>query len=363
MKVILSCGGTGGHIYPAIAIADKIREKYSDAQILFIGTKKGMENSLVPAAGYDIKGIDARGFDRRNVLNNVKTVKTVVQGGKEAAAIIKEFAPDIVIGTGGYVTGTVLTAAHRQGIKCCIHEQNAVPGVANKMLSQFVDKVFVSFEGTEKSFAHPNRVVFTGNPIRSDFTKLSREKERRALGLADSDILILAFGGSLGAEILNREVMDLSGEIAQPGIKLYFVTGKRYYEEIKARYDACGIPEFMTLVPYADNMPQLMTASDLVVSRAGAIAVSEITASGKPSVLIPSPNVTNNHQYWNARAVSDAGAAILLEEKNMPAGAKVLASKVLELVSKPGELAVMAEKAKAAGHDNAADIILENLEI
>ena len=363
MRFVLSCGGTGGHIYPAIAIADKIREKDPEAEILFIGTKKGMENTLVPAAGYKISGIDARGFDRKNPLNNIKTVGSFVKGSLAVRNILKRFAPDVAIGTGGYVTGSVITQAHRLGIKTYIHEQNAVPGVANKYLSGFVDKVFTSFDGTQKNFRHPKRVVLTGNPIRSGFTTLDRKACRDGLGLEDSDTMVLVFGGSLGAGVLNRETVALADHLGGSGIKLYFVTGKRYYSEIKEQTDALEDTEGLTLIAYADNMPTLMSAADLVVSRAGAIAVSEITASGKPSVLVPSPNVTNNHQYYNAKSVADAGAALLIEEKDLPEGRNVLAKQVLKLVKDKDALKTMAENAARIGRTDAADVIYRNLDL
>ena len=222
MRFVLSCGGTGGHIYPAIAIADKIREKDPQAEILFIGTKKGMENRLVPAAGYEIKGIEARGFDRKNFLNNFKTVHTYLEDSQEVYRILKDYAPDAAIGTGGYVTGSVIAVAHRLGIRTYIHEQNALPGVANKFLSGFVDKVFVSFDGTQNAFRHPERVKLTGNPIRSGFTALDKAECRARLGLKDSEIMVLMFGGSLGVEVLNREALGLASKIEGTNVKLYF---------------------------------------------------------------------------------------------------------------------------------------------
>ena len=362
MKYVLSCGGTGGHIYPAIAIADKIKEKDPDAEILFIGTKKGMENRLVPAAGYEIKGIDARGFDRKHFLNNLKTVQTFLEGNQEVYHILKDYAPDIAIGTGGYVTGSVIAVAHTLHIKTYIHEQNAVPGVANKFLSGFVDKVFTSFDGTQKRFRRPKRVVLTGNPIRSGFTYLDKDECRQALGIGKDDKMVLVFGGSLGAQVINRETIGLAEKIGGKGIKLFFVTGRRYYGEVTEALEGKTIPE-LTLISYADNMPELMCAADLVVSRAGAIAVSEITACGKPSVLVPSPNVTNNHQYYNAKAVADAGAAVLVQERNLPQGKNALADIVLELAADAKKLAEMAENAKKTGRTDASDVIYSNLDM
>lgn len=358
MRVLLTCGGTGGHIYPAIAIADKIREKQPDAEILFIGTKKGMENRIVPDAGYEIKGIDASGFSRKSIRENVATLHNLRVGGREADRIIKEFKPDLAIGTGGYVTGSVLLHAHLLGVPCCVHEQNAIPGVANKLISEFADKVFISFENTRSEFRHPDKVVYSGNPIRSDFTKLDRKKCRQELGLKDDEIMILATGGSLGAAKLNEEILKLARNINLPEIRLFFVSGKRYYDEIEKQ---CPKQQ-VTLIDYANNMPVLMTASDLVVSRSGAIAVSEITACGKPSVLVPSPNVTNNHQYHNAKAIADAGAAVLLEEKSFSDSESILADEIFSLLASPESLSSMAAHAGKIGKTNAADVIYNNLQ-
>ena len=367
MNVLITCGGTGGHIYPGIAIADKIKENNPDANILFIGTKTGMENNLVPASGYEIKGIDAKGFDRKHLLKNFKIAFEALAGSKEAKAIISEFKPDAAIGTGGYVTGPVLLAASKKKIPCFVHEQNAMPGVANKMISAFADKVFVSFEGTQKYFRHPERVVLTGNPVRGEFARLDREKCREELNLKPDEKMILIFGGSLGAEVVNNEAIQLIKNIEQKGIdklKVVFVTGNRYYDEIHSIVDGNRdnvLPDFVSLMAYAYNMPQLMCASDIVVSRSGAIAVSEIAACGRPSILIPSPNVTANHQYYNAKALSDNGAAILLEERFLESESVDLSEEVFNLINDPGRLAEMAEKAKAMGKTNAADMIYKNI--
>ena len=360
MRVILSCGGTGGHIYPAIAIADKICEKDPDAKILFIGTKKGMENNLVPAAGYEIKGIDASGFNRKNLLANFKTLADSVKGGHEAAEIIKEFKPDIAVGTGGYVTGTVILEAHRAGIPCYIHEQNAIPGLTNKILERFTLKTFISFKESESSFSHPEKTVLTGNPVRAQFESLSYEVCRSELGLND-ETMILVFGGSLGAELINEAAVRLIDEISEKNVKLYFVTGKRYYNDIleKTKYKNM---KNVVLIPYADNMPKLMSACDIVVSRAGAIAVSEIMVCGKAAVLIPSPNVTNNHQYHNAKAVADNGAAILLEESLMKADPDAFENAIKELLDIEKRKAV-SDAAKHLAKPDAADIIWQNLKL
>ena len=360
MRVIMSCAGTGGHIYPAIAIADKIKREDPSSEIIFIGTKKGMENRLVPAAGYEVKGIAASGFNRKNPLKNFRTVADILQGSREASAIMEEFRPDMVIGTGGYVTGIVIRMAHKKGIPCYIHEQNAIPGMANKMLEKYARKVFISFEDSRKYLKEPEKAVLTGNPIRNDFLRLDRESCRKELGVGDGDLAVLAFGGSLGAEILNKAVIRLS-ENMPDGLKLFFVTGKRYYDDIASSMGSRADGGRIVLIPYADNMPQLILASDLVISRAGAIAVSEITACGKPSVLIPSPNVTNNHQYHNAKAIADAGAAVLLEEKEFGADYSELADAVNALAADSARMAEMSECARRAGRTDAVDLIYGNL--
>ena len=361
MRVIFSCGGTGGHIYPAIAVADKIKERQPDAEILFIGTIKGMENELVPKAGYEIKGIEASGFNRKHLMANVSTLRNLVKGGSEAGQIIHDFRPDIAFGTGGYVTGSVISAAYRQKVRCFIHEQNAVPGLANRLLEPMTEKTFISFAESSKSFRHPEKLVLSGNPVRGDFAGLSQEACRRKLGLGD-EMTVLVFGGSLGAEMINAAALRLIDEIRGKNVKLYFVTGKRYYDDVKAKTEGMDMSQTV-LLPYADNMPELMCASDIVVSRAGAIAVSEIMVCGRPSVLIPSPNVTNNHQYHNAKAVADAGAAILIEEKDLSASPQLLSDALLRLESDPKARLAMQNAAKAAAKPDAAEIIVRELGI
>ncbi len=361
-KILLSCGGTGGHIYPAIAIASKIKEHQPDAEILFIGTKKGMENRLVPDAGFEIRGIDASGLNRTSIIKNVKTLENMIHGSREAAAIIKEFAPDAAVGTGGYVTWTVISQAHRAGIPCFIHEQNAVPGLTNKLLQAYADKVFISFEESVSSFRHPEKTVFTGNPIRAQFTGLSKTECRKALGIADEERFILLFGGSLGAEVLNEACLRLIDEMPENGIKLCFVTGRRYYEQIAKRLKEEGLEKpCVTLLDYADNMPVLMKASDLVISRAGAIALSEILACARPSVLVPSPNVTNNHQYYNAKAAADAGASVLIEEKDITGDLSRFSRTVLALAEDDERLGSMSLNASAIAVTDAAERIYREL--
>ena len=366
MKAILSCAGTGGHIYPAIAIADQIRRMEPDADILFIGTKHGMENRLVPNAGYAIRGIDASGFNRKNMLKNFKTALDLALGSQETTAILKEFRPDVVIGTGGYVTGTVVRKAAKMGIPCYIHEQNVVPGMANKLLEKYVQKVFISFEGSRDHFQDKDKLVLSGNPIRRDFLSVDVEGAREKLGLSHDDFMILITGGSLGAEVPNMASLELIRQLAQDpkGAKIFFVTGKRYYDEIAAEVGKiAGAEKFVKVIDYADNMPDLMSAADLIVSRAGAIALSEITASGKPSVLIPSPNVTNNHQYYNAKSLADAGAAILIEETQLQDSYQPFVDAVKKLIADREGLHRMVMASAQLGRTDAVDIIYKSIKM
>lgn len=366
MKAILSCAGTGGHIYPAIAIADQIRRMEPDADILFVGTKHGMENRLVPNAGYRIRGIDASGFNRKNMLKNVKTAIDLARGSRETTEILNEFRPDVVIGTGGYVTGTVVRKAAKMGIPCFIHEQNVVPGMANKLLEKYVKNVFISFEGSREHFKEPDKLVLSGNPIRRDFLSVDKDGARQKLGIADDDFVVLITGGSLGAEVPNMASLELIRTLAKDpkDAKIFFVTGKRYYDEIAAKAgEIAGAEKFARIIDYADNMPDLMSAADLIVSRAGAIALSEITASGKPSILIPSPNVTNNHQYYNAKSLADAGAAILIEETQLQDSYAPFVDAVTKLMADRSALNRMVLASAQLGRTDAVDIIYKTIKM
>ena len=364
MKVIMTGGGTGGHIYPAIAIADKIRSKHPDAEILFVGTQKGMEKELVPKNGYPIRFITVSGFHRKQIWKNVGTARDLMKGLSEAKKILKEFRPDVVIGTGGYVCGPVVRTAHKLGIPCYIHEQNAFPGVTNKMLEKHVEKVFLSFEEAGKYFKQPEKHVVVGNPIRGSFFAAEHGGYRANLGIEDDDFAVLCFGGSLGAGKINEVMLDAIHTFnGVKGLKLFFGTGKRYYDEICRTVKESGLElkDNIRLMPYIDNMNEYLNACDVVISRAGALTISEITACGKASILIPSPNVTGNHQYFNAKVVADKGGAILIEEKDLTSDSLVKA--VLKLKNDPQYQKRMEQASAKAGRTDSADVIYEHLNI
>ena len=364
IKVIMTGGGTGGHIYPAIAIADKIKRRHPDAEILFVGTERGMEKDLVPKNGYPIEFITVSGFNRKNLIKNVKTVSDLLKGNHQAKKIIEKFKPDVVIGTGGYVCGPVVRAAHKKGIKTFIHEQNAFPGVTNKLLEKYVDKVFVSFPESQEYFKDKKKLIVTGNPIRKSFLINGVNNYREKLGIKENDFVLLCFGGSRGASIINSTMVKVVEEMNQlENAKVYFITGKLYYDKIKKQLENEGIPlkGKINIMEYADNMHEYILASDLIISRSGALTVSEITACGKASILIPSPNVTANHQYFNAKVVADKGGAIIIEEKDLTE--EKLISAILRLKNNKEILNFMSAASETVGRSDAADVIYENLNI
>jgi UDP-N-acetylglucosamine--N-acetylmuramyl-(pentapeptide) pyrophosphoryl-undecaprenol N-acetylglucosamine transferase len=364
MKIIMTGGGTGGHIYPAIAIADKIRRKHPEAEVLFIGTERGMEKDLVPKSGYDIRFITVSGFNRKKLWKNFKTAIDLAKGNLQANKIINEFKPDLVIGTGGYVCGPVVRAAHKKGIKTFIHEQNAFPGVTNKLLEKYVDKVFVSFEESKDYFKDQNKLIVTGNPIRKSFLTCQMGNSREKLGIKPSEFVLLCFGGSLGAGKINSTMIHvLEAFRGIPDARLFFITGRNYYQKVLESVEERGIAlsDNIKLLEYVDNMHEYLSASDLVISRAGALTVSEITACGKASILIPSPNVTGNHQYFNARVVADKGGAVILEEKDLT-DEKLLGT-IMRLKNNKEALNSMSEASGKAGRLDAADVIYDHLGI
>ena len=323
MKVLLAGGGTAGHINPALAIAGYIRDRHPDAEFLFIGNRDGMEQRLVPQAGFKIKSITISGFQRsmspKSMVANAKTIRRTITSSAAARHIIKEFHPDICIGTGGYVSGPVVREAARRGVPCIIHEQNAYPGITNKMLAKRVKKVMLASEAAKPYFKGAD-IVVTGNPVRGEILTADKKTSREALGL-DSRPVILSFGGSLGAQRINESLASLIARSGRDGkyqhIHAYGKYGGGFPDMVRELGTDIKKCKNLDIRPYIDNMPQCMAAADLVISRAGAITLSEIQAMGKPAILIPSPNVAENHQYHNAMALVNAGAAEIIEESDL----------------------------------------------
>lgn len=338
MRVLMTGGGTGGHVNPALAIADIIKINEPDSEIAFVGTKTGIENKLVPKAGYKLYHIDIQGIRRSLSLSNIKTAYLVLVSPSHAKKIIKEFKPDIVIGTGGYVCWPLLKAAASMGIPTALHESNAIAGLAVKQLKNKVDVIMTNFESTTSTLKSKAKLICVGNPISCDFGRYSKEEARRMLGIPESvKTVILSYGGSLGSKRLNEACLEIMRDYSATdrSIMHYHSRGRIAAEETCKLFEEYGLGDKKNIImsDYIYNMPVLMAAADIVICRAGAMTLSEIAAMKKAAIVIPSPNVTDNHQYKNAKVLSDAGAAVLIEESELD---KIsIAKKVKELVDDP----------------------------
>ena len=311
MRVIISAGGTGGHIYPAIAIINKIKEEEPKSDILYIGTSDRMEKDLIPELGIKYEAIDVSGLKRKLTLDNIKVLYQFLKARKKCKKIIKEFNPDVVIGAGGYVTGPVIWAAKKLGKKTFIHEQNSVVGLSNKYLTKYADKIGVSFETTLSSFPK-EKVVLTGNPCSEKALKM-KKANKEDYGLNKNKKLVLIVMGSLGSKTINDKIVSFLNSFKNKDYQVMFVTGNSYYEKVKN----LKVPENVKIVPFIYEMPSLMKSTDLMITRAGASTMSEILVLNVPSIFIPSPYVTNNHQYKNAMDLVNKNAGLILEEKDV----------------------------------------------
>ncbi len=311
MRVIISAGGTGGHIYPALAILNKIKEKEPGSEFLYIGTHNRMEKDIIPTYGIHYEAIEIYGLNRKNILKNFKTLKCFIEAKKKCKKLMKEFRPDCVIGVGGYVTGPVISSAHKLGIKTFIHEQNSIPGKANLYLSKFADNIFISFKSSGKYFPE-YKTIYTGNPC-SEEAIHSSKIDKKELGLNPNKKLVLFVMGSLGSFKVNDMLYKTMNLVKSKEYEILFVTGKDSYEEMSHK----KYPSNVKVVPFIEKMTRVMKVTDLIVSRAGASTLSEIIALHIPSILIPSPYVPNNHQYMNALDLKEKDAAIMIEEKNL----------------------------------------------
>lgn len=317
MRIVLTGGGTGGHIYPALAVAKEILRKEPQATFLYIGSGKGLEATIVPRAGIEFESIEIAGFKRKLSLDNLRTVWKFIRAVARSKELLRKFKPDAVIGTGGYVCGPVVFAATQLGIRTVIHEQNVVPGLANNFLSKFVNHVAVSFQD---SFAHfpQNKTVLTGNPCATQVLQGNAEAGKKALGISADKQLVLITSGSRGARAINEATLSIMPDMDQyTNHHFVYVTGDVHYANISKQVESQGKPANLTIMPYAHNMADLLAASDVVISRAGASILAELTALGVPSILIPSPYVTNNHQEKNARGLESAGAAVVITEREL----------------------------------------------
>lgn len=368
MKIVFAAGGTGGHINPALAAAGELKRRHSDAQILFIGTEGKMETRLVPSAGFPIKTIEINGFYRKitaqNIKRNIKNVLMLFKASSQTKSILKEFSPDIVVGFGGYVSGPVLRTACKMGIKTAIHEQNAFPGVTNKALSKMVDKVMLTVSDAKKYMTFKNEPEITGLPVRGEILNADREFSRASLSVPDDAMMILSMGGSLGARVINESMVNLIAKRSNDK-RLFFVHatgqyGKWVPEKLLENGVDLNNSKNVIIKEYIDDMAVCLSAADLVIGRAGASSLSEIEAVGRASILIPSPNVSENHQYHNAMALVNNNAAVIIEEKDLTD------SKLISIVDDFNEhrekLNEIANNAKNMGITNSAEKICDIIE-
>ncbi|MBQ8356393.1 MAG: UDP-N-acetylglucosamine--N-acetylmuramyl-(pentapeptide) pyrophosphoryl-undecaprenol N-acetylglucosamine transferase [Clostridia bacterium] len=358
MKLIVTCGGTGGHITPALAIADTVKENCPRAEILFVGGERGMENTLVRERGYPMESLRVEGLSRSLTPANLRVLWHAGKAVGEAKKLISSFSPDIVIGTGGYACYPTLRAAAGLGVPTAVHESNAVPGLAVKHLAGKVDRVWLNFAAAAQSLPKNARSLVVGNPL-----------PRGCVGGAEKAPLpagchrmVLSFGGSLGARELNRAVLDLmEHERDMPDVYHLHATGKREYDAVWNDFCARGLHAYphLEVVPFISDMPRRMAAASVVICRAGAMSISEIAATARPTVLIPSPNVTDNHQYKNARVLSDAGAACLLTEDTLAGGE--LTVTVLSLLDSPARRRALSGAVAAFARPDANRLIFEDM--
>ncbi|BDR60398.1 undecaprenyldiphospho-muramoylpentapeptide beta-N-acetylglucosaminyltransferase [Lactobacillus xylocopicola] len=321
MRVIFTGGGTGGHIYPIMAIIEQLKQRglVTDEDILFVGTAQGLEAKIVPAAGVNFKTIEVQGFSSKKLLSNLTTINKFVKAVKQAKQIIGDFKPDVVVGTGGYVSGATVYAAAKLGIPTMIHESNSVVGVANKFLGHYVDKICYTFDDAAKQFTEKKKLVKTGNPRSQQVLNLSstRFDLQDKWRLNEKIPTVLIFGGSRGALAINRVMLQSLTKLKQKPYQLIWVTGNYYYQEISEKLAGVDYGNRIKIVPYVKDMPALLPKVTCVVARSGATSIAEFTALGVPAILIPSPNVTHNHQMKNALDLERAGAATVIAESDV----------------------------------------------
>ena len=367
MRVIIAAAGTAGHINPGLAIANKIKEKQKDSKIIFIWTTRGLENDLVPRAGYELKTINAYGLSKKisvqTLKNNIKTLK----GFGEARKIVKEFKPDIVIGTGGYICGAVITAAKKYKIPTLLHESNAFPGKAIKFLSKKADTILVSFKDAIPRIKHAKNVVFTGTPVKIKKIDYTIEEKKKILEQFNLNMLrpiVLVFGGSQGAQKINETIVDIIKNKLNKEYQIIWATGPKQYDIIKEELENSGINinyiENIKIVPYIYNMEEIMNVVDLIVARSGAMTITEISNLGKPSILIPLPNVSNNHQLYNANVLENLKAARIILNNELTGS--ILNNEINNIILDKKELGEMGKNALKASVSDVENKIYREIE-
>ena len=358
LRVIISGGGTGGHIFPAVSIANAVKALRPDAKILFVGALGRMEMQRVPAAGYEIKGLPICGFDRKNLLKNFKVLYKIWKSQRMAKQIIKDFKPQVAVGVGGYASGPTLNKAAAMGIPCLIQEQNSYAGVTNKLLAKKAAKICVAYEGMERFFP-AEKIILTGNPVRQTLldTTITREEAIKSFGLDPAKKTILLVGGSLGARTINESVLQHLDQVKGTDVQFIWQTGKYYSAEIAKRLEGQNIPN-LVVTDFITDMGAAYKTADLVISRAGASSISEFCLIGKPVILVPSPNVAEDHQTKNALALANRDAAIYVKDAEAPATLLELAVKT---VNDEKKLKSLSENVLKLALPDSADIIAKEV--
>ena len=367
MKVIIAAAQTGGHINPGIAIANKIKEKDRNARIMFIGTTRGLENDLVPRAGYELKTINAYGINRKISISNIKNMYKTLKGFGEAKQIVKDFKPDIVIGTGGFICGPTIMAAKKYKIPTILHESNAFPGVTTKLLSKKVDAVLVGFEDAKKRLPKAKRVVVTGTPTKIKGVVMSQAQKdimKSEMGLNTELPILLVFGGSQGAKTINGTLLEIVENKLNKNYQIIWAPGPKQYDIIKEQLKDKKINidkiRNVKVIPYIYNMEEIMNIADIIVSRSGAMTITEIAKIGKPAIFIPFPFATENHQEYNAKVLESVGAAKIILDKDL--NTQSLSSTIQEMLKDSNKLEKMGQNAKKVSVNYVEDKIYEEIE-
>lgn len=359
LRIIISGGGTGGHIFPAVSIADAIKALRPDAKILFVGAQGRMEMQRVPAAGYKIIGLPVCGFDRKHVFNNIKTIYKLFKSRRIARRLIKDFRPMVAVGVGGYASGPTLDEAQNMGVPTLIQEQNSYAGVTNKLLAKKADRICVAYDGMERFFP-ADKIKLTGNPVRQSLLdcKMGRDEAVKSFGLDPAKKTILIIGGSLGARTINEAVLGNLVLIKQSGAQFIWQTGKYYGEYVRNELDKRGKPDNLVATEFISDMAVAYRAADLVVSRAGAGSISELKLLGKPAILVPSPNVAEDHQTKNTLALTSHEAALYVKDAD---AVRTLVPHALNAVADDALLAKLSKNIHALAHPDAAKVIAQEV--
>ncbi len=364
MKVVFTCGGTAGHVNPALALAGLVKARRPESEILFVGARRGMERTLIETAGWPFRAVEVSSFHRslkpKEIRHNFVSLRNLLRSPGEARAILEEFPADLVVGTGGYASYPMIRAASKMGIPTAIHESNAIPGLTTRLLEGHTGLIMVGFEECRKNYKHPEKVLVTGTPVRGDFFEMTKREAKERLGMNDGRPLIVSFWGSLGAAEMNRQIAQFMALEAKT-LPFHHVHGagtmgckhmNQYLSE--AGVELSRIPE-LDVREYIQDMGTLMRAADLVICRAGASTISELTALGEPAIIVPSPNVVNNHQEHNARVLADAGGAVMVLEKD--SSGKLLYDTACEILRDPERRKQMSAAMASLGSVDAAEKI------